>query len=182
MAGAPLSRIGITTSAILLLFVISCSNPCFASSLPDVQQLGQPVHYIYSHVSSVNTGQLVLADGTSWRSSQPGFGLPATPVLVLSTKQLRTGSAELWLHGFKMSAQYQQGELKSLQGRKIEVLATEQNGIRLMLSDNKVLLIAERDRRYSRHWQGPFEAILTADGQLLQLPTLQIVTVLAIAD
>ncbi|WP_333608583.1 hypothetical protein [Arsukibacterium sp.] len=81
-----------------------------------------------------------------------------------------------------MSAQYQQGELKSLQGRKIEVLATEQNGIRLMLSDNKVLLIAERDRRYSRHWQGPFEAILTADGQLLQLPTLQIVTVLAIAD
>lgn len=182
MAGPTLIRHGVTTSGMVLLLCVFFSSQGLASAPHQWQQLGQPVQYVYSKLTSIGASQLIFEDGSAWHTSQPGFGLASTPVLVFSTNPLHTGAAELWLHGFKLSARLSDGELKALNGRKIDVLTTEHNGSRLTLSDNKRLFVVERDRRLSTHWQQPFQAILTEDWQLVHLPTLQLVSVILLAD
>lgn len=180
MAGYTLNSRRIISCAVGLLYFLSGSSQSFAGSAAKWQQLGQPVQYVLSTISSVSAAQLVLADGTVWRSSQPGFGLAATPVLIFSTNRLASGSAELRLHGFTFNARFSDGKLNALSGRKIDVLATENKGSMIMLANNVRLFVVEQDRRYSVHWQPPFQAMLTENWQLVHLPTLQRVSVIPI--
>lgn len=138
---------------------------------------GQPVQYLLGELAAHDEHIIMLRDGSSWQTNMQHFGLSATPLLI-SGRNLRSGSNELQLNGFTLSARYKEGPLNAQQGFKLTLLANSADGRRLMLSDNLTAFVLDSDRLHSRNWQANNSVILSEDARsLLYLPSLQQISV-----
>jgi len=140
-------------------------------------RLGDPVQYMLGELAAHDGNIIMLRDGSSWQTNMQQFALSATPLLI-SGRNLRSGSNELLLNGFTLSARYKEGPLNAQQGFKLTLLANTADGRRLMLSDKLTAYVLDSDRGYSRNWQADNKVILSEDRRsLIYLPSLQQVSV-----
>ena len=134
---------------------------------------GDPVSYLVAEIASYDKNQLTLSDGTVWRVTATQFGLAGTPVLI-SGRNLKTGSNELFIAGFTFQARYQSGELQERKGSKLTIISLHADGKRLRLTDTIQAFVVDKDRRYSRNWAAGQTVILDSCGQsLVALPSLE---------
>jgi hemin uptake protein HemP len=141
--------------------------PLIARDLP-----GQPVQYLLSEISSSSVQQLALADGSQWRLTAARALTRGSPILI-SGRNLKTG-AEAHSAGFSFRLSYDSGRLQLQSGVKLNLIAIQQDGKRLLLSEELEALVYDADRIQSRHFQGNSEVIISQDGQqLIYLPSLQ---------
>lgn len=140
-------------------------------------QPGEPLQYKVARLAAHEGNTMTLDDGSVWQTNMQHFGLTGNRILI-SGRNLRSGSNELLLNGFTLSATYKQGTLNTHQGFKLTLLAALADGRRLTLSDNLTALVLDSDRRFSRNWQASSKVILSEDRRsLLYLPSLQQVSV-----
>ncbi|MCC5451709.1 hypothetical protein LMJ53_08220 [Rheinheimera sp. UJ51] len=162
-----------TAALTWLLFAIGLAA---GSALAQQQQSplpGDPLSYLVAEIASYDNNQLTLSDGTVWRVTATQFGLAGTPVLI-SGRNLKTGSNELFIAGFTFQARYQSGELQERKGTKLTLISSHADGKRLRLTDTLQAFVVDKDRRYSRHWAVGQTVILDSSGQqLLALPSLE---------
>ncbi|GHG74964.1 hypothetical protein GCM10010919_28840 [Alishewanella longhuensis] len=140
-------------------------------------QPGEPLQYKVARLAAHEGNTMTLDDGSVWQTNMQHFGLTGNLIL-LSGRNLRSGSNELLLNGFTLSATYKQGTLNAQQGFKLTLLAALADGKRLTLSDNLTAFVLDSDRRFSRNWQANNKVILSEDRRsLLYLPNLQQISV-----
>ncbi len=137
----------------------------------------KPVQFQISKLAAHDGNEILLQDGSRWRTNMQLFGLPDTP-LVIYGSNLRSGSNTLMLNGFSLSANYKAGELNARSGFQLTLLQNSADGKRLRLTDNLVASVLDSDRSFSRNWAANSEVIVSADFRtLLHLPSLQQVAV-----
>lgn len=144
-----------------------------SASLP----LGEPVNFTVSELAAFKDNNIILTNGSAWQTNMQQLGLPGTRVLI-SGRNLRSGTNELQLHGFTFTARHQAGEFKGQKGYKHLLLAVQADGRRLLLSENLTAFVLDSDRLHTRNWAANNTVILSDDlRSLVYLPSLTTVTV-----
>ena len=137
------------------------------------------VFYAEKHQLSA-AQQLALADGSLWRLTATRALTRGSPILI-SGRYLKTG-AEAHSGGFSFRLSYDSGSLQPQSGTKLKLIAMQQDGKRLLLSEQLQALVYDADRMQSRHFQGNSEVIVSQDGQrLIYLPSLQQIRIRVLA-
>lgn len=138
---------------------------------------GESVQYITAELMTHQHSLLTLSDGSTWRTNITQFGLTGNKVLIYGD-DLKTGSSSLQLNGFSFTARYQSGEILAKNGYKATLLSVQNDGKRLLLSNNFQAFVTDADRQHSRNWAGNSQIIISEDFRtLLYFPSLQPIAV-----